>query len=64
MVKRVGGLFQTIQQEKVVRFHVTIRNVAEQLSNEKILRGFRGIARACTITKTFQYQPKLTLNIE
>ncbi|MFH0960203.1 MAG: hypothetical protein V1897_16030 [Pseudomonadota bacterium] len=43
---------------------MSLCNVAEQLSNEKILRAFRGIARGCKITKTFQYQPKLTLNIE
>jgi putative redox protein len=50
--------------DRIDSIHVTIRNVAEQLSTEKILRAFRGVAKGCTITKTFQYQPKLTLNIE
>ncbi len=50
--------------DRIDGIHVTIRKVAQQLGDEKILRAFKGIARGCTITKTFQHQPKLTLQIE
>lgn len=50
--------------DRIESIDVTIRNVAHQLGDAKILRAFQGVAKGCTITKTFQHQPKLTLQIE
>jgi len=50
--------------ERISNIDVVIRNVADQLADEKKTRGFVGIAKGCTITKTLKIQPELTLRVE
>ena len=50
--------------ERISNIDVVIQNVADQLADEKKTRGFLGIAKGCTITKTLKIQPELTLRVE
>lgn len=50
--------------ERISRIDVSISNVGAQLEDEKKLRAFTNVAKGCTITKTLQIQPELTLKVE
>lgn len=49
--------------ERISRVDVTIRNVADQLPNEKVLRAYKGIAKGCTVTKTLKNPPETSLEV-
>lgn len=48
--------------ERISKIGVVIRNVAVQLGEKT--RGFKGIARGCTVSKTLAMAPELTLKVE
>jgi putative redox protein len=50
--------------ERISKIGVAIRNVAAQLEDEAMTRAFRGVARACTITRTLQHTPELAILVE
>ncbi len=50
--------------ERISEIRVTMRNVASQLGDAKVLKAFTGMAKGCTITRTLKYQPELSLTIE
>ncbi len=50
--------------ERISSIDVIIRNVAAQLGDEKKTRAFKGIARGCTLTRTLQNTPDLSLSVE
>jgi putative redox protein len=50
--------------ERISSIDVVIRNVASQFGDEKKTRAFKGIARGCTITRTLQNTPELSLSVE
>lgn len=50
--------------ERISRIDVAISNVGPQLADAKKLRAFTNVAKGCTITKTLQNQPDLTLKVE
>ncbi len=48
--------------DRISRIDVTIRNVVSQLGEKT--KGFTAIAKGCTISKTFKFQPELSLKVE
>jgi putative redox protein len=50
--------------ERISKIGVVIRNVASQLGDEAKLRGFKGVAKACTISRTLQHTPQLMTIVE
>ncbi|MEJ2717422.1 MAG: OsmC family protein [Deltaproteobacteria bacterium] len=49
--------------DRISRISVVIRNVGDQLADEKKTRAFKGIAKGCTVTRTLQTQPELYLEV-
>ena len=49
--------------DRISRIKVVIRNVGDQLADEKKMRAFTGMARGCTVTRTLQNQPELELEV-
>jgi putative redox protein len=49
--------------DRISRINVVIRNVGDQLADEKKMRAFKGIAKGCTVTRTLQTQPELYLEV-
>lgn len=50
--------------ERISKIDVTISNVKEQLGDEKKIRGFLGIAKGCTVTRTMEIAPEINTKLE
>ncbi len=50
--------------DRISKIDVTIRNVADQLGDGKKLKAFEGIAKGCTVTRTLQMGPEMSLKVE
>jgi len=48
--------------ERISRIEVVIRNVESQLGDKT--RAFRGVAKACTVSRTLAIPPELSLTVE
>jgi putative redox protein len=48
--------------DRISRIDVTVHNAAAQLGEKT--RGFAAIARGCTVSRTLQTQPELSLKVE
>ncbi len=50
--------------DRISRIDVKIRNVGPQLGDEKKLRAFLGMVKGCTVTRTLQIPPEMTVEVE